>query len=355
MNPPNRSHPFSSHIVERYLLTGKGSTKKTWHLSLSLAGSGITYQPGDSVAILPENDPADVRDFLSAAGCNGNEEISDPRRGVKSSLYDFLIAKANLHKVSPALRTRLECAVSDALPAELVATAKNPLAPHEIPSLLLPLLPRFYSIASSQHLFNHEVHLTVASVCYEIDGKIRYGVGSHFLCERAHIGKTAIPLYIQSSNGFALPSDPNASIILVGPGTGVAPYRAFLQERLFKRMSGRNWLFFGERHREHDFYYANFWLDLEKEQHLRLDLAFSRDGAQKVYVQHKMWENRKDLWAWIKEGAYFYVCGDAKEMAKDVEAMLQKIAAEEGGLSDEAARRKIKELRSQKRYLADVY
>ncbi len=198
--------------------------------------------------------------------------------------------------------------------------------------------------------------MTIAHVSYlSSKGKLRYGVGTHFLCDRAEIETTEVPLYLQPSHGFKLPSDPNASIILVGPGTGIAPYRAFLQERLYKKTQGRNWLFFGERHRKHDFYYADFWLSLEKQGRLRLDLAFSRDGARKIYVQHRMWENRKDLWEWIEEGAFFYVCGDAKEMAKDVEAMLQKIAADQGGLSEEDARRKIKELRAQKRYLADVY
>src|SRR5690606_4978613 len=135
-----------------------------------------------------------------------------------------------------------------------------PLSPQEIPALLMPLLPRFYSIASSQSMFPDEVHLTVASVSYELNGKIRHGVGTHFLCDRAIVEETKIPLYIQPSHGFSLPADPNASIILVGPGTGVAPYRAFLQERLYKNMPGRNWLFFGERHRKYDFYYGDFWL-----------------------------------------------------------------------------------------------
>lgn len=354
MNQHNRSNPFLSRILERTLLTKSGSTKKTYHLSLDLAGSNIVYKPGDSVAILPENDPADVDRILDALGCSGDEEIFDPKTESETLLRSYLIHKANLQKPSPAFLRRVKpFPQEETIAAELISDAA--LSYKELPSLLLPLLPRFYSIASSQHVFPDEVHLTVASVSYMAGGKLRHGVGTHFLCERAALAKTRIPLYIQPSHGFALPADPHAPIILVGPGTGVAPFRAFLQERLYKNMPGRNWLFFGERQREHDFYYADFWLALEQQKRLRLDLAFSRDGAEKVYVQHKMWENRKDLWAWLEEGAYFYVCGDANEMAKDVEAMLQKIAASEGNLSEEEARRKIKSLRAQKRYLADVY
>lgn len=356
MNQYNRSNPFSSRILDRALLTSSGSTKKTYHLSLDLAGSGISYNPGDSVAILPENDPADVESFLTVLRWTGEEEIFDPRSQTHLSLYNYLLHRANLQKPSPALLRLLTLAPEEKTPLELLSDRTEiALSLHEIPTLLLPLLPRFYSIASSQHLFPSELHMTIASVSYLANGRIRHGVGTHFLCERALVETTPISLYIQPSHGFALPTDPNSSIILVGPGTGVAPYRAFLQERLYKNTPGRNWLFFGERHREHDFYYADFWLELEKQKRLRLDLAFSRDGEEKVYVQHKMWEHRKDLWAWIEDGAYFYVCGDAKEMAKDVETMLQKIAAIEGGLSEEEARRKIKSLRVEKRYLADVY
>lgn len=354
MNQHNRFNPFPSRILERALLTGSGSTKKTYHLALDLAGSGIVYSPGDSIAILPENDPAEVDAFLGAIERTGDEFIFDPRSQTEFSLRDYLLCKANLHKPSPAFLRKLSAPpAEDKTVSELVSDAA--FSYKELPSLLLPLLPRFYSIASSQHLFPNEVHLTVASVSYTAGGKIRHGVGTHFLCDRAAIGATKIPLYIQPSHGFALPADPNASIILVGPGTGVAPYRAFLQERLYKQTTGRNWLFFGERHRKHDFYYADFWLALEKEKRLRLDLAFSRDGNEKVYVQHKMWENRRDLFTWIEEGAYFYVCGDAKEMAKDVEAMLVKIFASEGNLPEEEVRRKLKALRVEKRYLADVY
>ncbi len=378
MNTYDRLNPFSSRIVDRYLLTKDGSTKKTYHLALSLDGSQISYQPGDSLAILPQNDPDDVDFFLKGVRCTGEEEIFDHRSKNTFSLRSYLLCKANLHRAnhsflrmlherssSPDLaelllrenKPKLVEFLDNETPADLLNTfSKVLVSPQEIPSLLLPLLPRFYSIASSQRLFPNEVHLTVAAVSYTTNkGVQRHGVGTHFLCERALLEKTVVPLYIQPSHGFALPADSNASIILVGPGTGIAPYRAFLQERLSRKAPGRNWLFFGERNRSSDFYYEEFWLELQQQKRLHLDLAFSRDGAEKLYVQHNMWKQRKALWAWIEEGAYFYVCGDAKEMAKDVEATLQKIAASEGGLSDEDARRKIKEMRAEKRYLADVY
>lgn len=336
----NRANPFFSRIKERTLLTKEGSTKKVYHLSLDLAQSGIIYRPGDTIAILPSNDPQEVESFLAYS-----EDSPE--------LRDFLTTKANLQKISKALMRALE------LEETKVHTPRALLAMHphrrfsaeEFMKLFMPLLPRFYSIASSQLLHPEEVHLTVAETSYFLDGIWHQGVGSHFLCERASV----VPLYLQPSRHFALPQGGDLPIILVGPGTGVAPYRSFLQERIATGAKGRNWLFFGARNFATDFYYGEYWTLLQTQGVLRLSCAFSRDFAQKVYVQHKMWEHRRDLWAWLEEGAYFYVCGDAHVMAKDVGAMLEKIAAEEGGLSPEEAHRKIKELRTQKRYLTDVY
>jgi sulfite reductase (NADPH) flavoprotein alpha-component len=222
-------------------------------------------------------------------------------------------------------------------------------------SKLMPLLPRFYSIANSALVFPDEIHLTVAYVTYVANGQIRKGIGSYFLCSYAQESMTPIPIYLQPSNHFTLPDDGGASIILMGPGTGVAPFRAFLQERLASSATGRNWLFFGERNRATDFYYEPFFTELAKAGRLRLDLAFSRDTAEKTYVQHKMYEERKSLWAWLQEGAYFYVCGDAEEMAKDVDAMLHRIAREVGGMTEEESHLYVKRLRAEKRYLTDVY
>jgi sulfite reductase (NADPH) flavoprotein alpha-component len=366
MKTYDRHHPFLSRLQERSLLTKSGSTKKTCHLSLTLAGSSLTYQPGDTIAILPSNEPVLVHHFLDSAQLQGND-----------SMKDYLTHKANLFKATSHLLKTLHERSPHPQTRELLLTENKPkclqflessspadlfllhpdagLSPEEISKLLLPLLPRFYSIASSQLVFPDEVHLTVTDANYLINGKWRRGLGPDFLCERTVVGETPIPIYLQPAHGFTLPSDPDASIILIGPGTGIAPFRAFLQERLAKEAKGKNWLFFGERNRATDFYYEDFWLELEKQGRLRLDLAFSRDGAEKVYVQHCLWEKRKDIWAWMEEGAYFYVCGDANEMAKDVEATMQRIAKEEGSLTEEQARLKIKALRANKRYLMDVY
>lgn len=377
ITPYDRANPFSSRIQDRFLLTQPGSTKKTYHISLTLAGSSLVFHPGDSMAILPSNDPATVDLFLQKASLSGCESVRDPRSNTPLLLRDYLIHKANLHKANPSFLRALHEKSPYSLFADLLSPEQKPklteflhthtptdllslhphaaLSPEELIKPLLPLLPRFYSIASSQLMYPDEVHLTVAALSYLVNGQRRYGLGSHFLCERARIGETPIPLYLQPSHGFKLPANPDTPIILVGPGTGVAPFRAFLQERLALQSRGRNWLFFGERHRATDFYYEDFWLALEKEKRLRLSVAFSRDSSQKFYVQHSLWEMRKEVWAWLEEGAFFYVCGDALEMAKDVEAMLQKIASAEGGLSEEAARLKIKALRAEKRYLMDVY
>jgi sulfite reductase (NADPH) flavoprotein alpha-component len=180
-------------------------------------------------------------------------------------------------------------------------------------------------------------------------------VGSHFLCHQAAIESTPIPIYVQPSNHFTLPEDPATPIIMIGPGTGIAPFRAFLQERIASQAPGLNWLFFGERNQATDFYYADFWLELEKQGRLRLDLAFSRDQKEKIYVQHKLLEQKKSIWNWIEKGAMLYVCGDAEEMAKDVEWALKEIVQEEGKMIEEDARKFLKTMRAEKRYLLDVY
>ena len=186
-------------------------------------------------------------------------------------------------------------------------------------------------------------------------GEQRFGVGSHFLCNLATVNATEVPIYVQPAHYFALPPDDTTPMIMVGPGTGVAPYRAFMQERLVKGAQGKNWLFFGERNRKTDYFYEEDWSQWTAQGKLKIDLAFSRDQPEKIYVQHKMYENAKEIWAWLEEGAYFYVCGDAHRMAKDVEATLQKIIQEQGAMTEETARAYVKNLRSQKRYRADVY
>lgn len=372
----SRSHPFPSRILNRSLLSKKGSTKETYHLSLSLKGSSLVYHPGDSIAVLPTNDPADVHAVLDALHLSGHEEIVHPIDRHILPLSTYLTEHANLQKSPPSLlrsinerlpngeitelfssenKTRLAHFLDTNRPFDLFSRYPITLSAQELTQFFLPMLPRFYSIASSQLVYPEEAHLTVALVSQMINGEMRYGVASRFLCQRALTQQTPIPIYIQPAHGFSLPSDQNAPIILVGTGTGIAPFRAFLQERMTIHSPGKNWLFFGERNRAHDFYYEDFWFELQKQGFLRLDLAFSRDHAQKRYVQHLMWEQKKDLWDWIQQGAFFYVCGNAKEMAKAVEEILNQIIIEEGKLSEQEAKQFFSRMRAEKRYLTDVY
>ena len=364
----SRTHPYLSRIKERSLLTGPSSTKKTYHVVLEIEKGQFPFKVGDSIGILPQNDPEEVEAILSKLGCFGGETIFDPRENAAVQIRDFLLTKANISRVNapffrllngqdPLLLPENKAKLTEFLHTHTLLDLIGMHKLHDLSHLakLMPLLPRFYSIANSPRVFDSEIHMTVAYVTYVSNGQVRKGIGSYFLCSYAQESVTPIPIYLQPSNHFTIPDDPNASIILVGPGTGVAPYRAFLQERLSLNAAGRNWLFFGERHRASDFYYESFWNELENQGRLRLDLAFSRDGTEKIYVQHKMYEERKSLWAWLEEGAYFYVCGDAEEMAKDVDAMLHRIVREESKMTEEEARLYIKRLRAEKRYLTDVY
>lgn len=346
----SRTHPYISRIKERSLLTGLQSSKKTYHIVLDLE-EGLPFTVGDSIGVIPSNDPVLVDRILTLMKMSSTEEIEDPKTGQNVLFRDFLLHRANISKVSFHKLFQVE---KTTLPLTELLQRHMP-GPHELSKVLLPLLPRFYSIASSTKVFPNEVHLTVSFVSFELNGQTHFGVGSHFLCKQAEMGATPIPIYVQPSNHFTLPENPNRSIIMIGPGTGVAPFRAFMQERMAGQASGRNWLFFGERNRSTDFYYGDYWLELEKQGRLRLSTAFSRDQVSKVYVQHRMLEEKKSLWEWIQEGAILYVCGDAEKMAKDVDAALQQIAQEEGNMNVEEARKFLKTLRQERRYVCDVY
>lgn len=344
----NKLKPFPAKLKDRFLLSKPGSDKETWHIVLDISGSGISYKVGDSVAILPSHDPSLVHKTLEALRFTGQESIICKKTGQSFLLRDYLQNNASI--------TRIPSVWGPGEDYELWDYAlENPLSltPQELVNALQPLLPRFYSIASAQEATPDEIHLTVVSLGYETRGFKRQGVGTHFLCHMTP-QQGQVPLYLHPSRDFTVPHH-EADLIMVGPGTGVAPFRAFMQKRLHENHTGKNWLFFGEQKRATDFLYEDFWMDLSEKRLLQLSLAFSRDQEEKIYVQHRMQESAAELWRWLSEGSYFFVCGDASRMAKDVEMTLLSIAEQEAGYDTEKARAFIKELRKSGRYVRDVY
>ncbi len=377
----DRTNPATATIKERFLLTQNDSTKKTFHVSLDIEKSGICFKVGDSIAIFAQNDPILVKHLLAAMKATGQEVIIDPRSQQEMTLESFLSFKANLSRLTSSFlklfheyepvhdkknhlhrllqqenKPLLSQYLSTHDPLDLFKEYQEVAVPlQDLCAQFGPLLPRFYSVASSPLTHPGSVDLTVALFTFSHSGEQRFGVASHFLCNIAQLNQTRIPIYVQSAHTFTLPADDSVPIIMVGPGTGVAPFRAFMQERISRGATGENWLFFGERNQKTDFFYKEDWEKWIDDKKLRIDLAFSRDQADKIYVQHRMLEQAKDLWKWLQNGAYFYVCGDAHRMAKDVEAALVQIAGQVGAMSEEAAKAYVKSLRTQKRYLADVY
>lgn len=330
-------------IQERYCLN-PSSTKKTYHLVLKTKGPGWDYEVGDCVGIYPQNDSSLVDQIIAAFQTDPDTLVLN-RHNNPLSLKKILLEEVNLNRIPKKLGGKdFLNFINDHRPDA-----------QDFCSQLLPMLPRFYSIASARCCCNDEIHLTVALTENSEDFLPPFGTCSHYLCEKAPLNKECIPIYLQRSKDFQLsPESLTKPLIMIGPGTGVAPFRGFMQER-FAKHARENWLFFGERSRQHDFYYKDFWLDLESQGFLTLDLAFSRDQEEKVYVQHRMEENSKKFWHWLENGAYLYVCGDAKKMARDVEKSLQKILMEEGNLCLNSAKAYIKNLKQEKRYRKDVY
>lgn len=378
----DKNNPFLASIRERYILSKPGSQKKTQHLVLDISGSGMTYEVGDSFGVVPTNSPALVEKTLQALQAKGNDVIALPQSGETISLFQFLADKANITTVSqkfleevakrqpnPQKKEKLELLLQegqrDLMKAYLsqhevwdflVAHSEVVFSPQELAGLLMPLLPRFYSISASQKYVGDEVHLTVAPVEYETNGHQRRGVCTHFLCELALLNTPVVPVFIQPSHGFHLPDDHHSSLLMIGPGTGVAPFRAFLQERFYHlRSEGKHWLFFGEWHSSYDFFYEKDWEEFSRCGHLQVDCAFSRDQDEKIYVQNRIWERGEEFFSWLENGAYLYVCGDAQRMAKDVDAMLLKVIQTYGNRDFQGSRDYVKQLRQQKRYRRDVY
>lgn len=377
----DKSNPFFSKICVRSRLTKEGSSKETYHISLDLTGSNLQFRPGDSIGIFAQNDPLLVSHLLEAMGAKGDESIIDPRSKAPMSIRSFLTHKANLSRLtSPFLKLfyeleeehdkknklhklleqdnkpQLSHYLSNHDPLSLFKEYENVKAPLQtLCENFGPLLPRFYSIASSLACYPNQVHLTVAVFTFDRGGERRFGVASHFLCHLATLGDTPIPLYVQTGHAFALPTDSATPIIMIGPGTGVAPYRAFMQERVAQNTQGENWLFFGERNQATDFFYEEEWQKWVEQGKLRLDLAFSRDQVEKLYVQHRLEQRGAEIFSWIKKGAHLYICGDAHQMAKDVEETLCRIVEQHGGKSPVDAKNFLKQMRKERKLLLDVY
>lgn len=371
-----KKNPFPSEVGDNVLLNGEGSVKETIHVELMLEGSGLSYEPGDSLAVLPTNCPSMVGDVLAAAKLKGTEEIEVKGIG-KKLLADALREDFDITALSKAVLKKLAAASGSVQLAELLEDeakeklreyiegreivdalidfAPNGLAADELVGVFRKLPIRLYSIASSPLAHPDEVHLTVAAVRYEAYGRSRKGVCSTYLADVAKAGAT-VPVFVQPNKNFRLPADGNTPIIMVGPGTGVAPFRSFVEHRSALGATGKNWLFFGDQRYTYDFLYQLEWQDFLKDGSLtKLDLAFSRDQPEKVYVQDKMLEKGAELYAWLEEGAHFYVCGDASRMAADVHEALISVVENYGAKSREEAEEYVEGLKKAKRYQRDVY
>jgi sulfite reductase (NADPH) flavoprotein alpha-component len=377
--PPRytRTNPFPARLVVNRRLSGPESAKDTRHFELDLTGWGLNFEVGDSLAIYPANDPELVDEIIHMLGATGDEKVPRPR-GESTGLREALLRDYSITRPTPKfLRAIAQRASAAPTLSYLLAPdrkqdletylwgmeiidfiSEHPSArftPQEFVGLLTKLQPRLYSVASSLNAYPDQVHFIVDVVRYESNGRLRKGVASSFLAERAD--DVPVPVFPSVAKHFHLPDDPDTPIIMVGPGTGVAPFRAYLQERKATGAKGKNWLFFGSQHERCDFAYGDEFKAFMNEGLLtRLDCAWSRDQAEKVYVQHQMKDHAAEIWKWLDvEGAHFFVCGDAKRMAKDVDATLRKIVQEQGGKSVDQANEYVEKLKSDKRYKRDVY
>src|SRR5215210_3141028 len=353
--------PVEAEVSEHINLNSSQSDKETVHLELSFNGAAPAYKPGDSLDLYPENDPVVVEAVLKAAGLTGDEPLRADlakNRDIATLSLKTLETYAEItghHYVKELIASGAarEWIVGRQL-IDLLEHFPIALTADQLCGVTRPLAPRAFSIASSRRDVGEEAHLLVSAVRYQSHGRARKGVASNYIAERLKKG-ARVRVKLRPNKHFALPA-PDKDIIMVGPGTGVAPFRAFVQERRATQASGRSWLFFGDRRFTHDFLYQLEWQDALKDGSLtRMDVAFSRDTPQKVYVQHRIWERRHELIEWLQADAYFYVCGDAKAMAKDVRATLVRAYADVKGLAPEVAEQAVAALDRERRYLQDVY
>lgn len=349
---PTRARPFEAEISEHVRLSGSRSSSDTWHVALSLEGSGIAYEPGDALGVVPRNDPALVDAILKASGQTG-----DTLRATLTERLDITTLTAKQIEDfgrETGVAVPRDFAAGRQL-VDLLELAPGKLSAEQLTALTRPLQPRYYSIASSRKSVGEEAHLLVAGLRYTSQGRERGGVASLDITARHRAGDK-LKVFLRSNPHFRLPSDENRPTIMVGPGTGLAPFRGFLQDREATGAPGRNWLLFGHRNYTHDFLYQLELQDWVKSSLLtRLDVAFSRDQPEKRYVQNVLWDARRDVYAWLKDGAAFYVCGDANAMARDVHDVLLRILADQGVTDADGAKAELDAIRRDGRYLRDVY
>lgn len=373
----SRKNPFPAPLLINRPLTGEGSEKDTRHYEISLEGSGLAYEVGDSLGVFPSNDPALVDEILSVLELSGEEPVNNPAGETvslrRALLHDFIItepSKQLLQAISerdssaeflatfldPAAKAELENYTwGRGVIDPLLEFPSARFTAEELVKVLRKLQPRLYSIASSLKAHPEQVHLAIATVEYESQDRARKGVCSTFLAQRVE-GDTRVPVFVHTAKHFRVPEDAATDMIMVGPGTGIAPFRAFLQERKATGASGRNWLFFGEQRSKSDFFYREEFEGYVADGVLsRFDTAFSRDQDYKIYVQHRMLENGREMFGWLESGACFYVCGDANRMAKDVDEALHQVVQKHGGKSPEEAEAYVAAMKKEKRYRKDVY
>jgi sulfite reductase (NADPH) flavoprotein alpha-component len=367
----DKENPYSATILEKVVLNGTGSSKETLHIELSLEGSGLTYEPGDALGVYPANRAADIDAVLAATGLSATAKLGEKTLAealqvdfdittvapLIADKYNQIVGNKNLQALlDQEGRVDLKAWMDGRQLIDLLESYPHKKwTPETFTSLLRKLTPRLYSIASSIRKHENEVHLTVAAVRYHTHGRERTGVCSCYLADDVAVGDS-VPVYFHHNQNFRLPESDTTPIIMVGPGTGIAPFRAFIEERAAREAKGKNWLFFGDQHFSYDFLYQLEWLDYLNEGILtELSLAFSRDQKEKIYVQQRLRERGAEVWSWLESGAHFYVCGDASRMAKDVHQALLELIAEHGRKTPAEAKEYLDSLRKAKRYQRDVY
>ena len=371
-SPYSKDAPLVASLSVNQKITGRNSEKDVRHIEIDLGDSGLRYQPGDALGVWYQNDPALVKELVELLWLKGDEPVTVegktlPLNEALQWHFELTVNTANIVENYATLtrsetllplvgdKAKLQHYAATTPIVDMVRFSPAQLDAEALINLLRPLTPRLYSIASSQAEVENEVHVTVGVVRYDVEGRARAGGASSFLADRVE-EEGEVRVFIEHNDNFRLPANPETPVIMIGPGTGIAPFRAFMQQRAADGAQGKNWLFFGNPHFTEDFLYQVEWQSYVKEGLLtRIDLAWSRDQQQKIYVQDKLREQGAELWRWINDGAHIYVCGDANRMAKDVENTLLEVIAEYGAMDAEAADEFLSELRVERRYQRDVY